>query len=234
MSGYEPFPVDADSNRVETTVDPRLAGRWRRFFAWLVDLLVLSIIGFAVAIGLALAAPDMDEDALGAILIVVWLALALLYYPLLMRREGRRNGQTLGKQWLKVRVVTREGVPVTFWRGVRRDVLGTSLLNAISSGLYALVDYPVGLFTDRRQTLHDRIAATFVFRADVAVAPVADSSPFGTEQQPRAAAQPTPEPRPQPQREPRPAEQPPSQPWTPPRSPDYDRQRDDVNRAFGR
>lgn len=255
MSGYEPFPVDADSNRVETTVDPRLAGRWRRFFAWLVDLVAMTAIAFATAFVLAFVVAlvsdgDLDEDSGSAAFYGVILLIAVFYYPLLMRRSGRRNGQTLGKQLLGVRVVTREGEPVTFGRAFRRDVLGTTVINFFTGGLYFLADYPVGLLTDRRQTLHDRIAATFVFRADVAVGPLADSSPFGTEQPPRAAApparqpereqEPPPSPTPPPVTPPipepaqqRPAEQP-SQPWTPPRSPDYDRQRDEVNRAFGR
>jgi len=175
MSGYEPFPADARADRPEPAVDPRLASRWRRFWALLVDTLAVMLGGFVASV--AAAAATDDEDVIGAVFLLVWLALVLLYYPLLMRRRGRRNGQTLGKQLLGVRVVTREGTPVTFGRSFRRDVLGTTVLSFLSSGLYTLADYPVGLFTDRRQTLHDRIGATFVFRADVAVRAAAEEPP---------------------------------------------------------
>src|SRR5690242_14579036 len=134
MSGYEPFPSGAASGYAESSVDPRLAGRWRRFWALVIDSLVVTFGAFVV--GMVVAAVSDDGDVVGAIFLLVWLGLVLLYYPLLMCRGGRRNGQTLGKQWLGVRVVTREGVPVTFGRSFRRDVLGTTVLSFISSGLY--------------------------------------------------------------------------------------------------
>jgi uncharacterized RDD family membrane protein YckC len=217
MSAYEPYPVSETSNQLEQD-DERLASRWRRFWAWLIDLLVMVVIAGIVVGGIVLAVGADDDLAIG----LVWLGyvlIVLLYYPLTMRREGARNGQTFGKQLLGVRVVTAEGVPVTFWRAARRDVLGTTAINVVSGGLYSLIDYPFGLFDKQRQCLHDKIGATFVFRAGAARDPLDPSDP----QPPTPPREPTPPPK-------APREQPRNL-WAPPaRSRDYD----EINRAFGR
>ncbi|MDR9369928.1 RDD family protein, partial [Conexibacter sp. JD483] len=214
MSGYQPYPTDTGSNQMVSHIDPRLASRGRRFAAYLIDSLLLGIVAIVIAVVIVLATgtdfeSDDNDTLLGWLFILVWIVMVLLYYPTLMSRKGRYNGQTLGKQALGVRVVTREGVPVTFWRAAQRDVLGTTLINAISGGLYWLVDYPVGLFTDRRQTLHDRIASTFVFKEGVVVAPRVPEDGWSAPHQPDQQGQPLPAPGEWPQQ--------PSPPqWSPP------------------
>ncbi|MDW5596763.1 RDD family protein [Conexibacter stalactiti] len=215
MSAYEPFPVSEASNQLVQD-DARLASRWRRFWALLIDAFFMVVVA-AIVVGGAAFAFGADEDLAIALIYVGYALVLLLYYPLTMRREGARNGQTFGKQLLKVRVVTAEGVPVTFWRAARRDVLGTTAINLISGGLYALVDYPFGLFDKRRQCVHDKIGATFVYRADAPRDPLAPDAP----EPPR-----TPPPPP-------PATEQPRNLWAPP-SPSPSRDYDEINRAFGR
>lgn len=174
MSAYEPYPSDAASTEARAQQplenDERLASRWRRFWAILLDGVFIAIPVFAIAIVVALASGDTDADSTATIATIyaVYGLAVLLYYPLTLSRRGAHNGQTFGKQLLKVRVVTSEGVPVTFWRGALRDVLGTTVLSFMTSGIYSVVDYSFGLFGARRQCLHDKIARTYVYRADVA------------------------------------------------------------------
>ncbi|HST40257.1 MAG TPA: RDD family protein [Conexibacter sp.] len=215
MSAYEPFPV-SESSSEPTQDDTRLASRGRRFWAWLLDLLFMVLIAGLVVGAIALAF-GADEDLAIGLIYGGYVLVLLLYYPLTMQRDGARNGQTFGKQLLKVRVVTAEGVPVTFWRAARRDVLGTTAINVVSGGLYSLVDYPFAFFDKRRQCVHDKIGATFVFRADAARDPLAPDD--------------GPEPPRTPPPSPPPAAEQPRNLWAPPsRSNEYD----EINRAFGR
>ena len=83
-----------------------------------------------------------------------------------MARSGARNGQTLGKQAMGIRVVLADdGEAIGFWRGMLRTVLAQQLLAAITLYAYALVDYLWPLPDRRNQALHDKIASTLVVRA---------------------------------------------------------------------
>ncbi|MDO8212888.1 RDD family protein [Conexibacter sp. CPCC 206217] len=249
MSAYEPYPTDAASTDAKAPQpledDERLASRWRRFWAIVLDGIFIAIPVFVIAIVVAVSTGDSDADGTAtAITIYAVYALAvLLYYPLTLSRRGAHNGQTFGKQLMKVRVVTSEGVPVTFWRGALRDVLGTTVLSVMTSGIYSLIDYPFGLFDKRRQCLHDKIAKTYVYRADASREPQALTDwpqPAQAQWPPPAAPSPTerwqawpepdaptpaPAPAPtvpqeQPPRTPAPAGEAPQQSWAPPSAPE--------------
>ncbi len=51
------------------------------------------------------------------------LAVQYGYAPFLMRREGRHNGQTFGRQATGIRVVKDTGEPIAFWFAVLREVV---------------------------------------------------------------------------------------------------------------
>lgn len=185
MSAYEPYPTTAASNApAPSPAGPGvLASRWRRFFALCVDWLIFIGPVFVIGILLAvIAAADEtmtqdEEDAYNGIFLLIGLlgtAVWLFgYLAVTLARDGVHNGQTFGKQLLGVRVVTSEGVPVSYGRAVKREVLGNWLINLFTFSFYSLVDYAFGLFDGRRQCLHDKVASTYVLRADV---------PFGTGQ----------------------------------------------------
>jgi uncharacterized RDD family membrane protein YckC len=72
---------------------------------------------------------------------ILYLGSIALYAPLTMARQGPRNGQTLGKQWLNLRVIHLSGQDMTIGRvdlprfgghGVVRR-LGPLMLTCISS-----------------------------------------------------------------------------------------------------
>jgi uncharacterized RDD family membrane protein YckC len=154
-----------------------IAARWRRAVAVLVDVALAAAMLFGCLLTVAFFAydPDADEETLGAVVgivgFVLWFGLLVLYYGALLSRSGPENGQTLGKQAMKVRVVTASGRPVGFGRAVVRDVLATYVPFAVTVGLYTLLDCAFGLFDGRRQALHDKLCKTYVVPADV---------PFGT------------------------------------------------------
>jgi uncharacterized RDD family membrane protein YckC len=137
---------------------------WTRAGGFLLDQLIVAgtvlVLAFAVALVVHDPGREVDSSLLYAIAIVV----GVLYAPLLMARGGERNGQTLGKQVLGIRVVRIDGEPVTVWTGVLRTVVAQQLLIAVTFYLYAVVDYLWPLRDARNQALHDKIAKTWVLR----------------------------------------------------------------------
>jgi uncharacterized RDD family membrane protein YckC len=137
--------------------------------AFLIDLLLLAAVGAAIGIGVFLAEGD-TEDArrlAQSLALAIGVPVGLLYAPLLMMRRGERNGQTLGKQALRIRVVREGGEPVTLGNGLLREAIGRQLLVAFTYGLYALIDYLWPTWDRARQCLHDKVAQTRVVRVDV-------------------------------------------------------------------
>jgi uncharacterized RDD family membrane protein YckC len=77
-----------------------------------------------------------------------------------------RNGQTIGKKLLGIKVVRVDGSPVSLFRVFfLRYVCNTFLaLIPLFGSLYSLVD-SLMIFGESRRTVHDRIADTIVIKA---------------------------------------------------------------------
>jgi uncharacterized RDD family membrane protein YckC len=67
-----------------------------------------------------------------------------------------KNGQTVGKMALRIRVVRPDGSPITKGQAWGRAVMRLVL------GCLVIADYLVFFFTDERTTLHDMTAGTRV------------------------------------------------------------------------
>ena len=89
---------------------------------------------------------------------------------ILMGRSGERNGQTLGKQVLNIRVFREDGQPVSIGFALLRDFVVRFLLFGFIGifliGLPGLVDLLWPLWDERNQTLHDKIVSSYVIKAD--------------------------------------------------------------------
>lgn len=140
--------------------------------AWLVDLLVLAVpIGILIATmviprfdhitvlddGTMLGVTDEDARAFAIVLVASFVITGL--YRLLM--EGR-DGQTLGKKAAGIRVVAADGGgPISYGKAFFRWFI-SSVINVIPFG--GIVDVLWPLWDDRKQTLHDKAAATVVVK----------------------------------------------------------------------
>jgi len=98
-----------------------------------------------------------------------------------MRREGRHNGQTLGKQALGIRVVRQNGQPMDYGSALVRQWLVITLLigvvgGAFTGGIASLIDYLWPLWDSRNRAVHDIIASTLVFARTDALGRVAPRS----------------------------------------------------------
>lgn len=127
--------------------------------------------------------PD-DGSALGFVLIglgfLLYLAFSILYASLFMRRAGRHNGQTPGKQVLGIRVRRDSGEPMGFgWSALREVVVKGFLVGALSAianlvtffllGIGGLIVVAVWylwpLWDQSDRAPHDMIVSTHVVRA---------------------------------------------------------------------
>ncbi len=138
-----------------------LAGPFRRFAAYLIDLGVLTILVFGVILAtIFLAALSGGSAALVGPALVAFFALSWGYGAFC---EGIFNGRTLGKACLGIRVVSDQGVPISGAQAVMRNLVGA-------------VDGPIPFFfqaglasmtlSRRFQRLGDLAAGTMVVREE--------------------------------------------------------------------
>lgn len=165
------------------TEPPKFAGVWQRVNAQAIDAAILAVPGLLVSAAIAARFPGL-RDAEPAILFT----LALLYYAVLDSRIG--GGRTFGKLWIGIRVVGRDGTPVSLARAALRFLvltlpdffgLGALLachpdspdilpqLGSVATGMAVVGSQAAGLYLflcNRRtgQALHDLAADSFVVR----------------------------------------------------------------------
>ena len=158
-----PTPSTAQKPKAKNILTYPLAPISKRFFAMLIDALILGLIGGVYG---ALFGPALPETAtLDEILIsdafiqfqmstmVASVLISAVYHIYFMTRT---NGQTPGKQLLGIRVIKKDGTPITFIDALLRNVIGYTL-----SGMFGL-GYFWALFDSQKQGWHDKIAGTVV------------------------------------------------------------------------
>jgi len=151
-----------------------LASWGSRLGAYLIDFLVVLVPVVILAVAIFGGAADSDSSVWGwvgaSILYALLFAVAfLLYAPLLMIREGERNGQTLGKQLVGIRVVRDNGQPFGFGPAALREVVLKQLAVGIASSIIPFIpwflNYFWPLWDDQNRALHDMGASTHVIKA---------------------------------------------------------------------
>jgi uncharacterized RDD family membrane protein YckC len=150
-----------------------LASWGSRAGALLLDVLVIlgvSIVLFAPG-GIILG---LGPEALGIVLLALgglgYVAMVVLYPAYFMQREGPRNGQTLGKQWVGIRVVRDTTEPFGFGQALLREFVVKIMLFGWVGGSFflaipSLLDHLWPLWEDENRALHDLIVKTHVVRA---------------------------------------------------------------------
>jgi uncharacterized RDD family membrane protein YckC len=151
----------------------RVAGPFRRLLAWLIDFVIRFF--FVVAVGIAAilvgAFLQVSGLAIGVTFAIVFIV-QWLYGGLF---EAFWNGQTLGKRLVGIRVMSKDGQPISGFQAVLRNVLR-------AADMQPFMLYMAGLFTAtmtrRFQRLGDLAARTIVVIDEThglrGVAPIAD------------------------------------------------------------
>ncbi len=134
-------------------------------------LIVPTVIAFLFVEGAYMTSPTREPlettaDIVGHILafgaVSYAIAYALCAAPL-MARSGPRNGQTLGKQMMGIRVVRRDNAPYRYGSALLREIGAKGLLWIWI--VPALVSYIWPLIDAESRALHDKMVSSLVLRA---------------------------------------------------------------------
>ena len=135
------------------------AGFWRRFVAWFIDNILLSIVFWLLV--LILASIGGDGGAVIAYLIgIVGIFVYFAYF------ESSESQATVGKMALGIQVTDVNGQRVSFGKALGRN------LGKIISALIIYIGYIMAAFTEKKQALHDIMAGTLVVKKGTATQPV--------------------------------------------------------------
>jgi len=154
----------------------QLAGWGHRLGATLLDFLIVTAAGFVLGLifGLALGAGfaasggsntglSIAANVLG---ILIGFGIYAVYTGALMTRSGPRNGQTLGKQALGIRVIRTDAQPVSLGTVALRHWLMKyfvfGALAIVTLYLATLLNYLWPLWDEEKRALHDMVANTRV------------------------------------------------------------------------
>ncbi len=145
------------------SVRPYYAGFWKRFAAYFIDKIILCFIGtmmmlvVAAIVGVPMGLSGVDEDIIAPLVLIYFgiteFLLHWLYHTVL---ESSGRQATLGKMAMGIVVTDMEGGRILFGRANGR------FWSKIMSGLFFSIGFIITGFTERKQALHDLIAATLV------------------------------------------------------------------------
>ena len=136
--------------------DFRLAGPMVRALAWLIDFLVIIVVGFCSILLIQLLLPDGFADG---VMLFVAFVIWWLYNILL---EWLWQGYTPGKKALGIRVIGSDGLPLTF----RASFLRNTLRYADWLPFFYVIGMIALFFSGRFQRLGDLAAGTLVVYVD--------------------------------------------------------------------
>ena len=149
-----------------------LASWGSRVGATLLDGLVILAAAIVLLVPGGILTGVTDGGAIGIILLVLgglaYIVVAFLYASYFMQRQGEGNGQTLGKQWLNIRVVQDTGQPFGWGSALVREVAVKQLLFQWVGSFFLyippLLDVLWPLWDDQNRALHDMIVSTHVVK----------------------------------------------------------------------
>ncbi|HEY1065296.1 MAG TPA: RDD family protein [Pirellulales bacterium] len=154
--GYQP---EARSAR-------RLASRWYRLGAQLVEMLILLVVLMAAGIVGAALTVNQDRDARVAVVLLIFAACSIPYAIVTIYMLSTL-GQTIGKYVVGIRIVNADDgrnpgfVKAFLMRGLVPGLIGGI---PVVGAIFGIAD-PLFIFGDEKRCLHDYIAGTVVVDA---------------------------------------------------------------------
>ncbi len=146
-----------------SSLDNRIAGFWRRVFAYTTDLIIIqALYAILLVIGyLAVRFGIKDINWLFSSDLVIRLAISffLIYFPLFIVYFTTFcfiGGQTPGKMIFRIKVVSKDGCDIN---------LGSSIVRSFgyfASSLFFGTGFLIALLNRRRRTLHDLLSGSYV------------------------------------------------------------------------
>lgn len=154
LSGEEQV-AEPSQPMTPTTAPPAYAGFWMRFWAFLLDLIVIwSLNSLIVKPFLVLLNLPLDDGGMFSLRAILAAIFFYGYFVLMTRFFG----QTIGKMLFAIKVVSKDLGEKLPWSTVLfREVVGRFISKTIF-----LIGYIVTAFTREKQSLHDIFADTRV------------------------------------------------------------------------
>jgi len=183
VSPYKP-PTAQMTELVSDNDSGELAGRGTRLVAHLADgfIFIIPFILFVLAalfMGVNIENLEESENTprMGLLMLFIIICLIMLGLFAVNLIWLDRNGQTIGKRMMSIKIVRTDGSRATLLRIIFLRFFPIALLSNIPliGGIIALLD-PLMIFQKSRQCLHDQIADTIVINAFPGVR--APTSPF--------------------------------------------------------
>jgi uncharacterized RDD family membrane protein YckC len=150
----------------------QLADGGKRFIAFLIDVIILSVVimilfGILGTIGFMGASSAETSDSagmvaaiMGAGLLMQVLSLALQIGYFTYFESSERQG-TIGKNAMGLIVADENGNRLDVQKALIRNIM------RLVSGFICLIGYLMAFFTEKKQTLHDIVAKTNVYTKPV-------------------------------------------------------------------
>ncbi len=135
------------------------AGFFIRFIAYMIDSVLLTIaIGIIGAIALAGSLAFVNNQTVAlAISLLSWVIMLIIYFGYFIYFYGT-SGQTLGKKMLNIKVVSTDGTPLTYKKGLLR------VIGYIIASIPIYIGFIWMLFDENKQNWEDKIANTYVVK----------------------------------------------------------------------
>ncbi len=127
------------------------AGFWQRFFALLIDVILLGVLTAIISFILRIIL-GADTNVIST---VIQLVMSIAYWVFYQEKYG----QTLGKKALGIKVVDASGKTPSAMTFFLREIIGKFI-----SGIVLGLGYFWMLWDARKQTWHDKIASTYVIK----------------------------------------------------------------------
>jgi uncharacterized RDD family membrane protein YckC len=168
VNPFAPPRADVDDGvRVGGEGEMGLAGRGARLAAFLLDALVAAVIlmplsAYRIYVGVRHARSGMVGDAMPLLLFSI-VGLTWLIYIGVQAYLVSTCGQSLGKRWLRIKIVKMDGSPVGFLSGVllRSWLMGATVFIPYVNAILMLLN-PLLIFRADKRCLHDHVAGTKV------------------------------------------------------------------------
>jgi uncharacterized RDD family membrane protein YckC len=158
-------PPQARVEDVHAEGDFELAGRGTRFGAAFIDGLIYLAVYFAVLIPV-IGVNFQQMATMGAGKQIMMQILGMAIFLGLNGYLLAKNGQTIAKKLLSIKIVRSDGSPADFRRIVLLRLLPAWLVAMVPFlGIFLVMIDPLFIFRESRKCVHDSIADTIVVKA---------------------------------------------------------------------
>lgn len=139
----------------------RYAGFWMRFWAYLLDLIIVASINGIIVTPLFLFTNLRGTTILFFSIEAIVISIVTFLYFLLLTKKW---GQTIGKRVFGIKVIQKDEQPLSWSSVIFREVIGRYIIQAFAL-TYLL--YLIVSFQKQKRGLHDFFGDTYVIHEEI-------------------------------------------------------------------